>query len=209
MAGLFVTFEGGEGTGKSTQLKLLAEQLTAQGHHVVQTREPGGTAEAESLRALLVNGDTGRWTAEAEALLNYAARDSHLGKVIRPALALGHTVLCDRFMDSTRAYQGHAGGCDMRLLDSLETSIVGDARPNLTLVFDLDPAEGLARAKSRGDGSEDRYERKGLAFHQALRRGFLEIAKGEPARCRVIDATGSVEEVAGRVRKVVEPLFHG
>jgi dTMP kinase len=209
MAGLFVTFEGGEGTGKSTQLKLLAEQLTAQGHQVVQTREPGGTVEAEALRALLVNGDTGRWTAEAEALLNYAARDSHLEKVIRPALALGHTVLCDRFMDSTRAYQGHAGGCDMRLLDSLETSIVGDARPNLTLVFDLDPAEGLARAKSRGDGSEDRYERKGLAFHQALRRGFLEIAKGEPARCRVIDATGSVEEVAGRVRKVVEPLFHG
>lgn len=97
----------------------------------------------------------------------------------------------------------------MRLLDSLETSIVGDARPNLTLVFDLDPAEGLARAKSRGDGAEDRYERKGLAFHQALRRGFLEIAKGEPARCRVIDATGSVEEVAGRVRKVVGPLFHG
>ena len=209
MAGLFVTFEGGEGTGKSTQLKLLAEKLTAQGHQVVQTREPGGTAEAEVLRALLVNGDTGRWTAEAEALLNYAARDSHLRKVIRPALALGHTVLCDRFMDSTRAYQGHAGGCDMRLLDSLETSIVGNTRPTLTLLFDLDPAEGLARAKSRGDGSEDRYERKGLAFHQALRRGFLEIAKGEPARCRVIDATGSVEEVAGLVRKVVGPLFHG
>ena len=209
MAGLFVTFEGGEGTGKSTQLKLLAEQLTAQGHQVVQTREPGGTAEAEALRTLLVNGDTGRWTAEAEALLNYAARDSHLRKVIRPALALGHAVLCDRFMDSTRAYQGHAGGCDMRLLDSLETSIVGDTRPNLTLVFDLDPAEGLARAKSRGDGAEDRYERKGLAFHQALRRGFLEIAEGEPARCRVIDATGSVQEVAARVRKVAGPLFHG
>ena len=209
MAGLFVTFEGGEGTGKSTQLKLLAEQLTAKGHQVVRTREPGGTAEAEALRTLLVNGDTGRWTAEAEALLNYAARDSHLRKVIQPALALGHTVLCDRFMDSTRAYQGHAGGCDMRLLDSLEASIVGNTRPNLTLVFDLDPADGLARAKSRGDGAEDRYERKGLAFHQALRRGFLEIAEGEPARCRVIDATGSVEEVAARVRKVAGPLFHG
>ena len=209
MAGLFVTFEGGEGTGKSTQLKLLAEQLAAKGHQVVRTREPGGTAEAEALRTLLVNGDTGRWTAEAEALLNYAARDSHLRKVIRPALALGHTVLSDRFMDSTRAYQGFAGGCAMRLLDSLETSIVGNSRPNLTLVFDLDPAEGLARAKSRGDGAEDRYERKGLAFHQALRRGFLEIAKSEPARCRVIDATGSAKEVAGRVHSVVGSFLHG
>ena len=124
MAGLFVTFEGGEGSGKSTHIKLLAAALLAKGHHAVQTREPGGTPEAEALRSLLVNGDTGRWTAEAEALLNYAARDSHLQKVIRPALASGQTVLCDRFMDSTRAYQGYAGGCDMRLLDALETSIV-------------------------------------------------------------------------------------
>src|ERR1700675_933948 len=104
MAGIYFTFEGGEGTGKSTHIKLLTAALQAKGHHVVQTREPGGTAEAEALRALLVNGDTGRWTAEAEALLNYAARDSHLRKIIRPALALGHVVLCDRFMDSTRAY---------------------------------------------------------------------------------------------------------
>ena len=209
MTGLFVTFEGGEGTGKSTQLKLLAEQLTAQGHQVVQTREPGGTAEAEALRALLVNGDTGRWTADAEALLNYAARDSHLRKVIRPALALGHTVLCDRFMDSTRAYQGYAGQCDMTLLDALESSIVGATRPDLTLIFDLDPAIGLARAKSRGDKSEDRYERKGLEFHQMLRGGFLSIARIEPARCRIIDAAGTVDEVASRVNAVVQRVLNG
>ena len=209
MAGLFVTFEGGEGSGKSTHIKLLATALQAKGHHVVQTREPGGTAEAEALRTLLVNGDTGRWTAEAEALLNYAARDSHLQKIIRPALALGHTVLCDRFMDSTRAYQGYAGGCDMRLLDALETSIVGDTRPNLTIIFDLDPVAGLARAKARGEGSEDRYERKGLAFHQALRHGFLKIAEGDPTRCRVIDAAGPVEVVAALVHEAVGPLLHG
>ena len=209
MAGLFVTFEGGEGSGKSTHIKLLATALQAKGHHVVQTREPGGTAEAEALRTLLVNGDTGRWTAEAEALLNYAARDSHLQKIIRPALALGRTVLCDRFMDSTRAYQGYAGGCDMRLLDALETSIVGDMRPNLTIIFDLDPAAGLARAKARGEGSEDRYERKGLAFHQALRHGFLKIAEGDPTRCRVIDAAGPVEVVAALVQEAVGPLLHG
>ena len=209
MAGLFVTFEGGEGSGKSTHIKLLATAFQAKGHHVVQTREPGGTPEAEALRALLVSGDTGRWTAEAEALLNYAARDSHLQKIIRHAMASGHTVLCDRFMDSTRAYQGYAGGCDMRLLDALETFIVGDMRPNLTIIFDLDPLEGLARAKSRGEGSEDRYERKGLAFHQALRRGFQKIAEGDPARCRIIDAAGPVEMVAARVQDAVGPLLHG
>ena len=209
MGGFFVTFEGGEGTGKSTHIKLLTAALQAKGHHVVQTREPGGTAEAEALRSLLVNGDTGRWTAEAEALLNYAARDSHLQKIIRPALAAGQVVLCDRFMDSTRAYQGYAGGCDMNLLGALEASIVGDTRPNLTLIFDLDPVEGLARAKARGGGSEDRYERKGIGFHQRLRDGFLKIAKTEPARCRVIDVSAPIEEVARRVQATVEPLLHG
>jgi dTMP kinase len=209
MVGIFVTFEGGEGSGKSTQLKLLADVLTAQGRRIVQTREPGGTPEAEALRNLLVSGDTGRWTAEAEALLNYAARSSHLQKIIRPALTSGQMVFCDRFMDSTRAYQGYAGGCDMRLLDALENSIIGNTRPNLTLVFDLDPVEGLARAKFRNDGAEDRYERKGIAFHQALRRGFLKIAEGDPARCRVIDATGSVDAVAERVQKALGALFHG
>jgi dTMP kinase len=192
---MFITFEGGEGTGKSTQVKLLAERLKAAGRAVVTTREPGGTAQAELLRGLLVSGDTGRWSAEAEALLNYAARDSHLNEVIRPAIKAGSTVLCDRFMDSTRAYQGYAGACTFHLLDELERSIVGETRPKLTLIFDLDPVIGLARAKSRGEGPEDRFERKGLAFHQRLREGFLEIAKSDPKRCRVVDASQPVEAV--------------
>ncbi len=206
---MFVTFEGGEGSGKSTQAKLLMELLKGQGRDVVYTREPGGTPEAEALRSLLVSGDTGRWTAEAEALLNYAARDSHLTRVIRPALAKKHIVICDRFMDSTRAYQGYAGQCDMTLVDALEKTIVGQTRPNLTLIFDFDPAEGLARAKVRSDGTEDRYERKGLAFHQKLREGFLGIAKAEPARCKIIDATGSIDEVAARVKTAAGSLING
>ena len=148
---MFITFEGGEGTGKSTQIKLLAERLKATGKDVVVTREPGGTPEAEALRSLLVAGDVGRWSSEAEALLNYAARDSHLRKIIRPALAAGKTVLCDRFMDSTRAYQGYAGNCPLDLIDQLERTIIGQSMPNLTLIFNLQPSVGLARAKERGD----------------------------------------------------------
>ena len=196
---MFITFEGGEGTGKSTQVKLLAERLRAEGKDVVTTREPGGTPEAEALRALLVSGDPNSWSAEAEALLNYAARDSHLAKVIRPALTAGKTVICDRFMDSTRAYQGYAGGCSMALIDELQRSIVGTTMPNLTLVFDLDPKLGLSRAKLRADVDEDRYERKGLAFHQRLRDGFLAIAKAEPVRCKLVDASQDIEGVARQV----------
>ena len=209
MGGGFITFEGGEGTGKTTQIKILATLLSSRGKHVVQTREPGGTPEAEALRNLLVTGDTTRWTAEAEALLNYAARDSHLQKIIRPALADGHLVLCDRFMDSTRAYQGYAGNCDMKLLDALEAHIIGDTRPVITVIFDLDPAKGLARAKSRNDGTEDRYERKGLEFHKRLRSGFLKIAQTDMLRCRVVDADGTIEQVAARVYAAIGPLIHG
>ena len=198
MAGTFITFEGGEGTGKSTHVRLLAERLGKM-REAVATREPGGTAEAEALRTLLVTGDVRRWTPEAEALLNYAARDSHLTQVIRPALARGAIVLCDRFMDSTRAYQGYAGGCDMALIDALERGIVGPARPALTLVFDLDPQLGLARARDRGDAREDRYERKGMDFHNRLRDGFLAIAGLDAQRCRVIDASRSIEEVSDSV----------
>ena len=197
---MFVTFEGGEGAGKSTQVKRAALRLRALGREVVETREPGGTAEAEAVRALLVSGDTGRWTPQAEALLNYAARDSHLTKIIRPALARSAIVLCDRFMDSTRAYQGYAGGCGISFIDALERGIVGDTRPDLTLVFDLDPEIGLARAKARLDAkAEDRYERKGLAFHRLLRAGFLDIARKDPVRCRIVDASAGVDEVAEQV----------
>ena len=208
MAGRFITFEGGEGSGKSTHVKLLGERLKANGRDIVVTREPGGTPEAEAVRALLVSGDVARWTPQAEALLNYAARDSHLEKVLRPALARGATVICDRFMDSTRAYQGYAGGCGMALLDALERSIVDATRPDLTLIFDLDPVVGLARAKTRAN-NEDRYERKGLEFHQRLRAGFLKIAEAEPKRCKVIDASGSVDDIKARIHAAVEPLLHG
>lgn len=204
MAPSFITFEGGEGSGKSTQIRRLAARLEALGRDVLVTREPGGTPEAEAIRTLLVSGDVARWTATSEALLNYAAREQHLDQVIRPALAAGRSVLCDRFMDSTRAYQGYAGGCDLAFIDALEKTVVGPTRPGLTLIFDLDPAVGLARAQSRGDAvAEDRYERKGLAFHNKLREGFLDILRREPKRCRLIDAAQDVEAVAEDVWSIL------
>jgi dTMP kinase len=200
MTSLFITFEGGEGSGKSTQIKRLAARLEAGGRNVLLTREPGGTPEAEAVRSLLVSGDVARWTATSEALLNYAAREQHLERVIRPALAAGRIVLCDRFMDSTRAYQGYAGGCDLGLIDALERAVVGETRPALTLIFDIDPALGLERARARGDAvAEDRYERKGLAFHMKLREGFLDILRRNPKRCRLIDAAQDVETVESDV----------
>lgn len=202
MAGLFVTFEGGEGAGKSTQIARLATRLTSMGHEVTVTREPGGTPEAEAVRHLLVSGNVGRWSPKAEALLNYAARDSHLDAVIRPALGRGAIVLCDRFMDSTRAYQGYAGQVELSFIDQLEHAIVGATKPALTLIFDLDPDLGLARARSRGEG-EDRYERKGLAFHHRLRDGFLKILQRDPGRCRLVDASQTIGEVEASVWSIV------
>ena len=208
MAGLFMTFEGGEGSGKSTQIRLLAAKLETLGRQLVLTREPGGTPEAEAVRALLVSGEVARWTAKSEALLNYAAREQHLEQVIRPALARGDIVLCDRFMDSTRAYQGYAGGCDMGFIDALETAVVGATRPRLTLILDLDPAVGLERAHARGDaGLEDRYERKGLGFHAKLREGFLDIQRHDPERCRLVDAAQGVETVSDAICSIVSGVI--
>lgn len=200
MPGLFITFEGGEGTGKSTHIRRLAERLKSQTRELLVTREPGGTPEAEVVRALLVSGEASRWTATAEALLNYAARESHLTQAIRPALVRGALVLCDRFMDSTRVYQGHAGACPMSFIDMLEETIVGATRPDLTIIFDLDPEAGLARAQARtGAVAEDRYERKGVEFHRRVREGFLAIAQNDPKRCRLIDTSNDVEAVAAEV----------
>ena len=202
---MFITFEGGEGSGKSTQIRRLATRMQERGCELLVTREPGGTPEAEAIRALLVSGDVARWTPQSEALLNYAAREQHLEQVIRPALAAGKVVLCDRFMDSTRAYQGYAGGVDLAFIDALEKAVVASTRPGLTLVFDLDPAIGLTRARSRGDAvAEDRYERKGLAFHQKLREGFLDILRREPKRCRLVDAAQDVDAVSQDVWSIVE-----
>jgi dTMP kinase len=197
---VFITLEGGEGAGKSTQAKLLAARLQAKGQTVTLTREPGGSLGAEDIRRLLVMGDPLRWTPQAEALLNYAARDSHLNTTLRPALQRGDIVVCDRFMDSTRAYQAFAGGCSMAFIDMLEQQIVGPTRPDLTLIFDLSPELGLARAK----GTEDRFERKGMAFHRKLRDGFLAIAKAEPQRCIIINAAQDIEAVAETIWSAVE-----
>jgi dTMP kinase len=198
----FVTFEGGEGGGKSTQLRLLADALRATGDTVVTTREPGGAPGAEEIRRLLVEGEPGRWPAEAEALLHFAARAEHLHAVIRPALDRGEWVLCDRFADSTLAYQGYGQGLDLVWLKQLRARVVGTSEPGLTLILDLPVATGLGRARE-----QQRYERMGQAFHEKLQAGFRAIAKEAPERCTVIDATRSIEAVAADVRAAVSKRF--
>ncbi|HTK34972.1 MAG TPA: dTMP kinase [Caulobacteraceae bacterium] len=196
--GRFITFEGGEGTGKSTQARRLADRLRSAGADAVLTREPGGSAGAEALRALLVTGEIDRWSATSETLLMYAARADHLERTIRPALARGAWVICDRFMDSTRAYQGAGGGASVALIDQLERAVVAADRPDLTLVFDLPVADGLARAHARA-GGEARFEGKGEIFHQRLRAAYLRIAERDPVRCAVIDAAPHPDRVAESV----------
>ncbi|MDD3837725.1 MAG: dTMP kinase [Phenylobacterium sp.] len=193
--GRFITFEGGEGGGKSTQVKALAERLKAAGLEVVATREPGGSVGAESIRELLVTGAADRWSPITETLLMYAARRDHIERVIAPALTRGAWVVCDRFADSTRAYQGAGGGTDPALIAALETHVLGEVRPDLTLILDLPVEEGLRRAHGRA-GAETRFESKGEAFHERLRQGFLDIARREPERCVVIDAAQPIATVA-------------
>jgi dTMP kinase len=200
--GRFISLEGGEGTGKSTQARRLAEWLGARGREVVLTREPGGSPGAEAIRALLVNGPPEKWSAQTETLLMFAARRDHVERVIEPALSRGAWVICDRFTDSTRAYQGVAGGADPALIRALEDHVVGPMVPDLTLILDLPVEQGLARAATRGDG-EGRFEAKGADFHSRLRQAFLDIAIVETARCAVIDAAGTVDDVAKRITAVV------
>jgi len=204
--GKFITFEGGEGGGKSTQARLLAERLRARGLSVVLTREPGGAPEAEAIRKLLVEGEPGRWDATAEALLHYAARRAHLTQTVWPALKRGEWVVCDRFADSTMAYQGIAMGLGREAIEVLHALAVGDFMPDLTLVLDIPVDVGLARAGARG-GTEDRYERMGTAFHQSLRAAFRDIAAREPKRCVMIDAEGDIDVVAARVWDTVAAAF--
>jgi dTMP kinase len=200
--GRFITLEGGEGAGKSTQLKRLGERLRVAGLEVVATREPGGSPGAEAIRELVLNGAADRWSAVTETLLMYAARRDHIERVIEPALSRGAWVICDRFADSTRAYQGAGGGTDPALIAALEAQVLGEARPDLTLIFDIPPETGLARAQARG--GEMRFESKGLAFHQRLREGFLGIARAEPGRCALIDATGAMDAVEAAVWTAVQ-----
>lgn len=201
--GRFITFEGGEGAGKSTQVQRLAARLKADGRELVTTREPGGSPGAESIRDIVLRGDADRWSPVTETLLMYAARRDHVERVIRPALARGAWVICDRFADSTRAYQGAAGGVDPGFITALETYILEATRPDLTLVFDLPAETGLARAHARA-GAEMRFESKGMAFHERLRAGFQAIAAAEPDRCAVIDATATMDEVETAVWAAVE-----
>lgn len=197
----FITLEGGEGAGKSTQARRLAAKLEEMGHTVVITREPGGAPGAEAIRRLIVSGEAERWTPKAEALLIFAAREDHLARTIRPALERGAWVICDRFIDSTRAYQGAAQGLAPQVIDALAEIVIGADMPALTLMLDLPVEEGLARAGKRGgDGAgEDRYEKMKADFHQTLRRAFLDIAAEEPERCAVIDASRSEDEVADAI----------
>ncbi|HUA54833.1 MAG TPA: dTMP kinase [Candidatus Sulfotelmatobacter sp.] len=196
--GQFVTFEGGEGGGKSTQAKLLARALEAAGHAVVLTREPGGAPGAEEIRKLIVEGAPERWDALTEALLISAARREHVVRTIEPALTAGRWVVCDRFADSTQAYQGDGRGLDRAMLDGLRRLAVGHLMPDLTLILDLPVALGLERARRRA-GNEQRFEAMDPAFHERLRRGFLAIAAAEPARCRVLDATAAIADIHGAV----------
>jgi dTMP kinase len=202
----FITLEGGEGAGKSVQAKRLAERLAALGLAVVQTREPGGSPGAEALREAILTGFAAGFGPAAQALLFAAARVDHLDKTILPALKSGAWVVSDRFADSTRAYQGAAGNLPPDFIAGLERLTVGAARPDLTLILDLPPEVGLKRAEQRrqGRGGADRFESESLAFHQTLRRAFLDIAAAEPWRCVVVEAGGSEAEVAAAIWSAVE-----
>jgi dTMP kinase len=201
--GGFITLEGGEGAGKSTQARRLGERLRRHGQRVVVTREPGGSPGAETIRELLVTGQADRWSAITETLLMYAARRDHIERTIAPALAAGDWVISDRFADSTRAYQGAGGGAPSSLIQTLERYVLGPTRPDLTLILDLPVEMGMARTMAR-DHAETRFETKGAAFHKRLREGFLAIARVEADRCVVIDASQHVEVVEAAIWAAVK-----
>lgn len=205
--GIFITLEGGEGAGKSTQIRLLAETLRKQGCEVVITREPGGTPEAEKIRDFLVKRDGGNWTPMAECLLLYAGRQMHVENLIKPALTEGKIVISDRFADSTRAYQSYGHGLPLATIEELNKLSLGDFEPDLTFILDLPVEVGLARAGKRMEkdqSQEDRFERIGGGFHERLRQGYLDIAKRDSKRCVVIDATKNIQEIAADLSSHVQ-----
>ncbi|HHL22724.1 MAG TPA: dTMP kinase [Aliiroseovarius sp.] len=201
MAGFFITFEGIDGSGKSTQARLLDDHLRATGRDVVLTREPGGSPGAEEIRALVLEGDPERWSAETELLLFTAARRDHLERLIEPALAAGKVVISDRFADSTRVYQGLRAGDLRQKVDALHALMIG-REPDLTLIIDMDPDTGLARARGRG-GHEERFEDFGAGLQARLRQGFLDLAQEFPDRCVVVEGARPIETVAGDVARIV------
>ena len=210
MTGRFIVFEGGEGAGKTTQIRHLAKTLTEAGKRIVLTREPGGSEGAESLRNLLVTGTTGRWSALSEVLMMYAARNDHLEKTIRPALDAGAWVLCDRFSDSSRADQGAAGGIDAQFIEALDLKVVGSTQPDLVIVLDLNSEAGLRRAAARpsqNNESEDRFEMKGPEFHQKLRQAFLDRAQNNPDHYVIIDADADEISIRAHIFAVCQARF--
>lgn len=211
MAGLFITFEGGEGGGKTTQINRLAQSLSAQGYKIVTTREPGGTPEAEKIRDLLVQREGGNWSPIAEVLLLFAARQLHVQNVIQPALEEGRIVICDRFTDSTRAYQGYGHGLAHDAIESINKTVLNGFGPDLTFILDVPPQIGLTRSRRRlagehfmGDKTEDRFEQMDVSFHERLRDGFLDIAKKNADRCVVLDATQDLESIAAKIADSVK-----
>ena len=206
--GKFISFEGGEGAGKSTQARMLRDQLQSHGRNVVLTREPGGSPGAEEIRKLLVEGEPERWTPLAETLLFLAARADHVARLIEPALADGTWVISDRFTDSTFVYQGIARGLGIETVRRLQHAALGDFAPDLTILLDIDPRAGLARAGARGQ-KENRFERFDAGFHARLRAGFLQIAADEPTRCAVIDGSRGADVIASDVWRVVSERLRG
>jgi dTMP kinase len=198
VTGRFITLEGGEGSGKSTQARRLAAALEDLGLSTLVTREPGGSPGAEDIRRLLVTGEPGRWDALTETLLIFAARADHVARTIGPALLAGKWVICDRFTDSTYAYQGAGRGIARETIRRIDSVVLDDFRPDLTFVLDLDVATGLRRATARA-GDETRFEKFDVSFHEQLRQAFIDIARRAPDRCRLVDASGSEEEVANRI----------
>ncbi|HWH22245.1 MAG TPA: dTMP kinase [Allosphingosinicella sp.] len=207
MSGRFISLEGGEGAGKSTQLKRLAEALRAQGLEVVETREPGGSPGAEAIRGLLLQGSEDRWTPEAEALLFAAARADHVARTILPAVERGAWVLCDRFLDSSIAYQGGAGGVGEEAIRALHAIGSKGLLPDRTLLLQVDPEVAAARAKSRDMDGADRIGARDAAYHAKVASGFQAIAEAEPRRFRLVDASGSAEEVTSRLLAAIEDLL--
>ncbi|WP_376709940.1 dTMP kinase [Pseudochrobactrum lubricantis] len=208
MSGLLITFEGGEGAGKSTQILALADHLRAQGYEVVVTREPGGSAGAEAVRHVILSGAAETYGPAMEALLFAAARSDHIDQKIRPAIEAGQIVLCDRFIDSSRVYQGISGNLDPQFMRSVERIAIDGTMPDLTFILDIPADKGLARAGlRRGNEVADRFEKETIATHEARRQAFLAIAAEEPQRCKVIDADRSVHEISAEIATLTDAVL--
>lgn len=208
--GLFITFEGGEGSGKTTQVNRLAQFLTDKGHKVVTTREPGGTPEGEKIREWIVQRDGGEWNSISEVLLLFAARAMHVDKIVKPALQKGKIVISDRFTDSTRAYQGYGHKFPLETIENLNNMVLGNFAPDITFLLDIETKAGLARSGRRMAAealhikqTEDRFENMEVQFHERLRQGFLDIAKKEPSRVQIIDASKKPDDIAAQIQKII------